>query len=96
MMPTILPEPLLTAIHAEAAAMAALSPYVDPDVMAEAVRVIAFRGEPWVASVLGRDLTRRSVLFPHLPWLDDGEAETLCLADRAERRYLHVQWKGTA
>ncbi|MEU7631669.1 hypothetical protein AB0C34_17025 [Nocardia sp. NPDC049220] len=61
-----------------------MSPYVNPTVAAQVKRVLAERGEPWAASVLGRDLSRRSIFQRCYPWFECGEIETLVLADHAE------------
>jgi hypothetical protein len=58
--------------------------FVDPAVLLRCRKVLARRGETWAAEVLGRDLTRRSLLVPGLPYLVDGEEHTLVDADREE------------
>lgn len=79
---TLSPEQLAT-LAAQGRAEAARSPFVDPAAAAKSKRLLRERGEEWAASVLMRDLSRRSLLGGW-PWLEDGELETLILADRAE------------
>lgn len=74
----------LAELHVVGRATAATSRFVNPHVVAQTRRILVQRGELWAASVLGRDLSRRSRLYPRLPWLEDGEAEVLVLADEAE------------
>lgn len=80
---TLSPE-RLAELAAEGQAQAARSRFVDPCAAAASKKLLRERGEEWAASVLMRDLSRRSLALPHLPWLEDGEMETLILADRAE------------
>lgn len=80
---TLTPEHLAT-LHAQGREEAGRSPFVNPDAVAKAKRIIQERGESWAASVLMRDLSRRSQALPRFPWLEAGEMETLALADRAE------------
>lgn len=80
---TLTPEHLAT-LHAQGREEAGRSPFVDPCAAAKSKKLLQERGESWAASVLMRDLSRRSLAFPYLPWLEDGEMETLILADRAE------------
>ncbi|WP_264003348.1 hypothetical protein [Mycolicibacterium sphagni] len=65
-------------------AFAKRSQFIDPYVIAECGRVLDRRGEVWAASVLGRDLTARSVAVPARPYLRGGEEYVLVAADRAE------------
>lgn len=58
--------------------------FVDPYVINQCDRVLERRGEVWAASVLGRDLSRRSMLVRNRPYLTGGEPYTLVLASRAE------------
>lgn len=58
--------------------------FVDPAVVHYCSRVLEARGEQWAAAVLGRDLTRRSVAVPNMPYLRFGEEYTLVLADAEE------------
>ncbi|MGW0485811.1 hypothetical protein [Nonomuraea sp. NPDC003214] len=74
--------------RAEVAASRAANPFVNPDVAAACRKVLRQRGEEWAASVLMRNLARRSLGVPGMPWLEDGEMETLILADRAEWEQL--------
>lgn len=83
-MRTTLPPERLAALAAQGRAEAARSQFVDPCAAAQSKQLLRERGEEWAASVLMRDLSRRSLLLSHLPWLEDGELETLILADRAE------------
>ncbi|BEL41993.1 Uncharacterised protein [Mycobacteroides abscessus subsp. abscessus] len=48
--------------------------------------VLDRRGESWAASVLGRDISRRSRYVTHRPWLLDGESYALIEADAEEDR----------
>ncbi|MFG1683538.1 hypothetical protein ACGFNP_25440 [Nonomuraea sp. NPDC049269] len=80
---TLTPEKLAE-LAAQGRAEAARSPFVDPCAAVQSKKLLRERGEEWAASVLMRDLSRRSIALPHLPWLEDGEIETLILADRAE------------
>lgn len=88
MITNIAPE-RLAQLHAEGRAQAlAAGKFIDPHTVAAAERVLNVRGERWAASVLLRDLSRRSRLLPQRPWLENGELETLVLADRAEWELL--------
>lgn len=84
---TFLTPERLAELAAEGRAQAARSRFVDPDVVAECKKVLRERGEIWAASVLMRDISRRSLLGGW-PWLEDGEMETLILANRAEWELL--------
>jgi hypothetical protein len=59
-------------------------PFVNPNTVFKAVALLRERGEEWAESVLMRRFTRRSLLFPALPWLVHGEIDTLILAAQAE------------
>lgn len=83
-MKTCLSTELLGQLACQGRAAAAASPFVDPTAASRARRLIEERGEEWAASVLLRDLSRRSQLRADLPWLHPGELETLIAADRAE------------
>lgn len=83
MQTTLSPE-RLDYLHIAGRAEAAVSRYVNPRVVGEAIKVLGERGEAWAASVLQRDLTRRSPARPSLPWFQDGEMETLILAHKEE------------
>ncbi|WP_431897886.1 hypothetical protein [Nonomuraea sp. bgisy101] len=83
-MRTALSPEQLVALAVQGSAEAAMNRFVDPCAVAHSKRILRERGEEWAASVLMRDLSRRSIAFPLLPWLEDGEMETLILADRAE------------
>jgi hypothetical protein len=75
----------LAVAHAEGIARNAHNGrFVDPRACARAEELLATRGWPWAESVLGRTFDRRSVAFPHLPWLNDGDPEILVAADAAE------------
>jgi hypothetical protein len=84
---TLTPE-TLAALHAEGRAQAACSRFVDPVAVSRCRRVLTQRGEEWAASVLLRDISRRSPLRASLPYLDTGEPEILVLADAAEWKAL--------
>lgn len=58
--------------------------FVDPATISECTRVLDSRGERWASEVLGRDLTRRSRMFPRYPWLKAGEEYVIVMADKAE------------
>lgn len=58
--------------------------FVDPHVISQCEQVLDRRGEDWAASVLGRDISRRSLAVAHRPFLNAGEDHTLVAADRAE------------
>lgn len=60
--------------------------FVDPTVLHQCLGVLDRRGEPWAASVLGRDLSRRSLGVPHRPYLLPGEDHILVAADSEEDR----------
>lgn len=60
--------------------------FVDPRVLYRCTQVLDRRGETWAASILGRNLTRRSLAAPHRPWLNPGDAQTLIAADTEEDR----------
>ncbi|MDP9870394.1 MULTISPECIES: hypothetical protein [Streptosporangium] len=83
-MRTCLTPDQLASLAAQGFAESQRSRFVDPDAVAKSKRILCERGEEWAASVLMRDLSRRSLLLPHLPYLENGELETLILADRAE------------
>ena len=79
---TDIPETTLMALRA--AGRARQSQFVDPDVLQQCASVLDRRGEEWAASVLGRDLSRRSIAVRSRPFLHGGEEYTLVAADRAE------------
>lgn len=83
-MRTALTPERLAALHAEGRRLSSRSRFVDPHAVIECKRVLWVRGEEWAASVLLRDITRRSAIDPTYPWFVDGEMETLALADAAE------------
>ncbi|MBG0818937.1 hypothetical protein [Planomonospora sp. ID82291] len=87
-LPTTLSPERLAELAAQGRAQAGRSPFVNPDTVAQLKELLRERGETWAASILMRDLSRRSLLFPHLPWLKDGEMETLVLANKAEWEQL--------
>ncbi|MDN5758637.1 MAG: hypothetical protein L0H59_08905 [Tomitella sp.] len=75
----------LTALRERGHAMSAASgPFVDPRSAYRVRRILADRGEEWAAAVLSRKLTARSRVDAGVPWLREGELETLDEADRAE------------
>lgn len=61
-----------------------LEPFPNPDVIAASKRALTRRGENWAAAVLDRDLSRRSIAFPTLPYLESGEPYVLAEADCIE------------
>ncbi len=82
-----MPDTTLTAeqlvqIHADGIALRGDGPFEDPLIFAQYRQILRIRGEVWAASVLGRDLSRRSLTWG--PWLERAEAEILVLAHRAE------------
>ena len=83
-MKTSLTPEMIAQLHAAAQADQGQCRFVDPRQAASAVSVIRDRGESWAASVLLRDLGRRSRLRPELPWLKDFELTVLLAADKAE------------
>jgi len=74
----------LVQLHLDGIAMRGTSPFEDPRTMNRYQEVLRRRGEQWAASVLCRDISRRSLTWG--PWLNHGEAEILVLADEAEQR----------
>ncbi|MCT7372152.1 hypothetical protein [Mycolicibacterium llatzerense] len=86
-MTTNIPAARLTQLRAEgAAADRAAGPFVDPSILYQATRVLDRRGEAWAATILGRDISRRSLAAPHRPWLRPGEDRVLIAADSEEDR----------
>lgn len=79
---TQLPEPELVELRANGHSRRAQ--FVDPTVLHACSEVLDRRGEDWAASVLGRDLSRRSVAVRSRPFLNAGEEYALVDADRAE------------
>lgn len=77
----------LVLVHAEGHVQRGTSPFEDPHTMSRYCKVLNRRGELWAASVLGRDLSRRSLTWG--PWLERGEAEVLVLADECESQRTH-------
>ena len=71
-------------IHAEGIARRGLGDFDDPAVVNKYRELLPRRGERWAASVLGRDLSKRSPAGG--PWLYPAEAEILVLADQVENR----------
>ncbi|MEV1003435.1 hypothetical protein [Nonomuraea sp. NPDC050202] len=90
---TLSPEKLAE-LAAQGKAEAAKCRFVDPDVVAASKKILRERGEAWAASVLMRDISRRSLGVPHLPFFHEGEMETLILADRAEWDQLAAAAQG--
>lgn len=86
-MTTLTPE-RIAQLHTEGAAQAQRSRFVDPHACAKVEDILHGRGETWAASVLLRDLARRSLTRKDLPWITEGEMYTLILADRAEWELL--------
>lgn len=58
--------------------------FVDPKTIRRCLTVLDRRGEQWAAAILGRDLSRRSLIASHRPYLLAGEDHTLVAADREE------------
>ena len=81
-MRTQLPELMLVNLRAQGFAHRAV--FVDPHVLNKALTILRRRGEEWVSSVLGHDLTKRSLIDSAQAYLVDGEQYTLIAADRAE------------
>lgn len=79
---TTLPETRLVELRAQG--QARRPRFVDPVLLDSCMRVLDRRGEQWAASVLGRDISRRSIAVRDRPFLHGGEDYTLVLADRAE------------
>ena len=78
-MTTNIPAARLTQLRAEgAAADRAAGPFVDPSILYQATRVLDRRGEAWAATILGRDISRRSLAAPHRPWLRQTAPGMLC------------------
>lgn len=59
-------------------------PFVDPRILRKCDVALDRRGESWAASVLGRDISRRSLAVPHRPYLLPGEDRILVAADSEE------------
>lgn len=91
---TLAPE-TLAELAAQGRAQAAKSGFVDPSMAVASKKLLRERGEEWAASVLMRDLSRRSALFDHLPWLVDGEMETLIFAAKAEWEQITRAFEST-
>lgn len=85
-MRTTLPAEKLVALHAKGQAQT--GPFVNPHTIVRCQRILSERGQDWAASVLLRNLDRRSLINPNFPWLNSGEEETLVLADKAEWEQL--------
>lgn len=83
---TDIPETQLMELRA--AGHARQSPFVDPGVLQQCSSVLDRRGEEWAASVLGRDLSRRSIAVRNRPFLNGGEEYALVAADQAEDRLI--------
>jgi hypothetical protein len=81
-MTTQLPEPQLVELRAEG--QSRWSQFVDSMVLQRCSQVLDRRGECWAASVLGRDISRRSMAVSNRPFLNAGEEYALVAADRAE------------
>jgi len=62
--------------------------FVNPHDVARVEKLIRERGEQWAASIVLRDLGRRSVLRPDLPWLTHDELALLLAAEQAEFDHL--------
>ncbi len=86
-MATPIPEDRLVELRAAGTEMAARGKFVDPRMCHRAQQIIRERGERWVAAILGRDVSRRSVGVPNMPHLRDGDLETIIAADADEDRY---------
>lgn len=88
-MKTRLTEARLVELRAAAKETAAASgPFVDPAMVMLCTRVLDGRGEEWAASVLGRDVSRRSIAVPRRPWLLAGEEYALVEADVEEDKLM--------
>ena len=64
----------------------AIGGFVDPRVLNRCEEVLDRRGEEWAATVLGRDISRRSLTVRHRPYLHTGEDHILVAADAEEDR----------
>lgn len=82
--PTSLEDSVLIELAEGGRAEAARSPFVDPCAVRRGELLIRDFGEEWASSVLRRDISRRSIVRPDLPYLHPGELETLLLAERRE------------
>ena len=69
--------------------------FVDPSMLRRCTMVLARRGEQWAQSVLGRDISARSLLVPTAPALRSGEEYTLVYADE-EETFLALERSGLA
>lgn len=88
---TQIPEPMLVELRARGHAN--VSRFVDPHAVARCSKILDQRGEEWAASVLGRDISRRSIAVPNRPYLTDGELYALNAADGGEDRItLGLPW----
>jgi hypothetical protein len=83
-MVTALSPERLVELRAEGIEQEKESPFVNPHMIVQCLEIQRRRGEEWMASVLSRPLTRRSVVKPSFPWLNRGEGEMLVLADAEE------------
>lgn len=81
---TILTPERIAELHVAGAEQASRSRFVDPVACSQAESVLHTRGEMWAASILLRNLTRRSLIRADLPWISEAEMYTLIYADRAE------------
>lgn len=81
-MRTQIPQRRLTELRAHE--MAQQGRFVDPAMLHRCSRVLDVRGEQWAASVLGHDITRRSLAVPSRPFLHAGQEYTLVAADAEE------------
>lgn len=82
--PTTLSVEVLNEIAQQGLAEDRASKFVDPHAVYRLNRLLDEYGELWAASVLRRDLSRRSRMAPSRPWLYPGELETLLIAERRE------------
>lgn len=88
---THIPPARLVQLRADGiAADRAAGHFVDPSIISAALRVLDRRGEAWGASVLGRDISRRSITHRNRPWLRTGEDRALLAADTEEDRVAAV------
>lgn len=83
-MKTALPETMLVELRANAHEN--VTRFVDPCAVTRCSRILDRRGEEWAASVLGRDISRRSAAIRKRPWLSEAEVYAINAADAAEDR----------
>jgi hypothetical protein len=84
---TAIPEMRLAELRVQGAdASRAQGGFVNPRMLHQCEQVLDRRGEEWAAQVLGRDISRRSIVVRHRPYLRAGEGHILVLSDAEEDR----------